>query len=148
MSHARQQIRDAVVTTVTGLALTASRVHSGRVYPIDRLRLPALSVFSLQESVQDEGGQTGLKQIRELTIAIEVMVEKTSSLDDEIDSVCEQVEVALHADTTLGGLTKWIEYTGVDISLEDGGEKPIGTAQMTFVALYSVDAQAPGTIIA
>lgn len=147
MSHGRQQVRDAVVTAVTGLTTTGTRVYSGRVFPLSRLRLPALFVYSLEEEVVEEQGVMGLEQLRKLTVAVEVLTEANESLDDAVDQICAEVEIAIHADTTLGGVSKWIEYTGVEITLEDGGQKAVGSAQMTFAAEYRVDAVDPETLI-
>lgn len=147
MSHGRQQVRDAVVTAVTSLTTTGSKVYSGRVFPLSRLRLPALFVYSLEEEVVDEQSVMGLEQLRRLTIAVEALTEANASLDDALDDICSEVEVAIHADTTLGGVAKWIEYSGVEITLDDGGQKAVGSAQMTFLADYRVDATDPETII-
>jgi len=49
MSHARQQVRDAVVTAVTGLTTTSTRVYASRVYPHDSL--PSLAVYTLEEEI-------------------------------------------------------------------------------------------------
>ena len=37
MAHLRKQIRDDVVTTLTGLSTTGSKVYASRVYPIDSI---------------------------------------------------------------------------------------------------------------
>ena len=37
MAHLRKQIRDNVVTALTGLSTTGSRVYGSRVYPMARL---------------------------------------------------------------------------------------------------------------
>lgn len=147
MSHARQQVRDAVATTVTGLTTTGARVYPGRIHPISRLRLPCLFVYSLEEAVDDSGEVMGLDQWRRLTVAVEAIAEANQSLDDTLDDICAEVETAVHADVTLGGLTKWCEYTGVEIELDEGMQKPVGSARMTFMAEYRVDATDPETII-
>lgn len=147
MSHARQQVRDAVVTALGGLTTTGTRVYSGRVHPLHRTRLPALLVYSLEESVAEDSAVMGLDQLRTLVVAVEAITEANADLDDSIDTICAEVETAIHADVTLGGVTKWIEYTGVEIELEEGLQKPIGSARMTFRAEYRVDATDPETLI-
>ena len=147
MSHARQQVRDAVVTAVTGLTTTGTRVHGGRIFPLHRARLPALFVYSIEEAVDDGAEVMGLDQVRVLQVAVEVLAEANADLDDSIDTICAEVETAIHADTTLGGVVMWIEYASVEITLDEGTQKPVGAAQMTFVAQYRVDATDPTTII-
>ena len=48
MAHLRKQIRDNVVTALTGLSTTGSRVYASRVYP----NLPGLCVYTKSESVE------------------------------------------------------------------------------------------------
>ena len=50
MSHVRQQIRERVATTLTGLTTTGSRVYQSRVYPLGPNNLPGLLVFTSSES--------------------------------------------------------------------------------------------------
>lgn len=42
----RKQIRDNVVTTLTGLSTTGSRVYASRVYPMAAANLPGLCVYA------------------------------------------------------------------------------------------------------
>ena len=43
--HVRQQIRERIATTITGLSTTGSNVFQSRVYPLDVDSLPALLVY-------------------------------------------------------------------------------------------------------
>ena len=52
MAHARQSIRDNVVTTVTGLSTTGTNVFRSRVYPLGEYKLPALCVYTAAEEVE------------------------------------------------------------------------------------------------
>ena len=57
MSHARQQIRDAVVAAVTGLATTGASVHKTRMFKFEDDDLPALGVYTLSEDIEREIGR-------------------------------------------------------------------------------------------
>lgn len=47
MSHARQKIRDAVVTLITGLTTTGTRVYDTKLYNLDPSEdLPGLVVYT------------------------------------------------------------------------------------------------------
>jgi hypothetical protein len=53
MTHARTQIRQAVVALLTGNTEAGNRVFSSRVHPLDDAKLPALLVFTPQETIGD-----------------------------------------------------------------------------------------------
>jgi hypothetical protein len=46
LAHLRKQIRDNVVTALTGLSTTGSRVYGSRVYPMAAANLPGLCVYA------------------------------------------------------------------------------------------------------
>ena len=50
MAHYRQQIRERVATTLTGLATTGSNVFQSRVYPLENNKLPCLLVYTTEEA--------------------------------------------------------------------------------------------------
>jgi hypothetical protein len=52
MAHVRKQIRDAVITSVTGLTTTGSNVFRSRIYPLEQTKLPGLCVFTRSETVE------------------------------------------------------------------------------------------------
>lgn len=147
MPHARSQIRDAVVTAVTGLTTTGSNVFASRVYP--HATLPSLAVYTVAESVQDEEGTLGTKQHRALEVIVEARAKAAAAatLDDTLDTIAAEVEAALVADRTLGGLAKWTEYQEAEIELDAEAEQPVGLARLTFAVIYRVDGTDPTAII-
>ena len=52
MAHVRKQIRDNIVTTLTGLATTGSNVYRTRVYPLAENKLPGLAIYTDTEEVE------------------------------------------------------------------------------------------------
>ncbi len=52
MAHVRKQIRDAIVTAVTGLTTTGSNVFRSRIYPLESGKLPGLCVYTKSETVE------------------------------------------------------------------------------------------------
>lgn len=145
MAHAREQIREAVVTQLTGLSTTGSRAYKSRVYP--RNALPCLTVYTLSESVNQDNAVLGLDQFRDLMLAVHIHARSVEDVDDSVDTISAEVEAALHDDTTLGGLTHWLEYESIEIEVADGAERPTASAIMTFRVQYRVDATDPETII-
>lgn len=145
MAHARQQIRDQLKTTLTGLTTTGSNVFNSRVYDHDAL--PSLAIYTLNEELGDE--DLGNKQFRALNVVVEARVKATTSMDDTLDTIGAEVETALFAsgDRTLNGKCKDFDYAGVDIELSGEADQPTGLMTMRFVALYRVDKSDVQTLI-
>ena len=51
MAHIRKSIREHVVTTVTSLSTTGSNVYETRYFPLQTGNLPALIVYTLDETI-------------------------------------------------------------------------------------------------
>jgi hypothetical protein len=110
--HYRQQIREKVATLVTGLTTTGSRVHQTRVYPLETL--PALSVYTAEEEVQEDFEEMGEHTVVDITLRIEARSKKNADLDDELDTILSEVQTALAANITLDSLAYWNFYQGVE----------------------------------
>lgn len=141
--HYRQQVRDAVVAAVTGLATTGPRVLRNRVHPVEEETLPCLLVYSLREESEIEaiGRPRGL--LRALDLAV-VAVSRDRLLDDALDAVCAEVEAALGA-ATLGGLVKDLTLEETEVQFDGEAERPTGRARMTWRALYRTPENDPTT---
>ena len=145
MAHVRQQIRDQIVTTLTGLTTTETRVSSTPVYAA--ASLPALEIRTTSEDVNlDDLATLGTVQYRELTVEIEAKVSQANNADDLLDTVCKEVEVAMAADHTLNGKAKDSHYTGGTFERTEG-EQPIHLATLTYVVHYRVDVSDPETLV-
>ena len=84
MSHIRQQIREQVGTTLTGLTTTGSNVFESRVYPLSDASLPALIIYSKSETSSISTMGTGLGIDRTMTLTIEAYVKANLTFDDTI----------------------------------------------------------------
>jgi len=145
MAHARQQIRDAIVTAVTGLITTGSNVHNSPVYPFDVL--PCLAVYSRTESAAFDGITSPRNSVRELEIIIEARAKATSGNANTIDTICAEVETALAADVTLGGLARDLMASGFDMQLSGDADKPTMLGTMRVLVRYRVKENAPEVLI-
>nr|BAR33994.1 phage minor tail protein U [uncultured Mediterranean phage uvMED] len=145
MAHARKQIRDQLMTTLTGLTTTGSRVFNSRVYDHDAL--PCISVYTLSEELGDESQN---KQFRMLNVMVEVRAKAADSLEDDLDKIGAEIEDAIFAngDTTLSNTCKEFDYDGLDIELSGEAEQPFGLMTMRFMAMYRVNKTDVETIIA
>ena len=136
--HVRQQIRERIGTTLTGLTTTGSNVFQSRVYPLEDSNLPALLIYiKVEESMPIDIGAARTME-RNLTVNIEGYVKANSNFDDTIDTICKEVETAMASDVTVNGLAKdsFLEATEIEYNAE--GEKPVGYVTMSFKVDYYV----------
>lgn len=151
MSHARQQIRDAVATAVTGLATTGSNVFKTRVHKLEQQSLPAVIVYTLQEDAQRET-LSPRKQSRMVRVALDIAVQQIDAADAALDMIAAEIEVALEA--------AWQSRAGVwdfirDITLNstaiamtgEGEQRALGMV-LTYTCNYRTLEGAPETLIA
>jgi hypothetical protein len=144
MSHVRQQIRDQLKTTLTGLSTTGANVFDSRVYDHDAL--PSLTIYTLSEELGEESAN---KQLRLLSIVVEARAKATTNLDNTLDTIGAEVEAAIFAsgDTTLNGKCKDIDFEGIDIELSGDSDQPVGLMSMRFACLYRVNKSDVTTLI-
>ena len=146
MAHVRKQIRDNVITTVTGLTTTSTRVYRSRVYPIASGKLPGLCVYTQSETVESGTLARQRTKLRTLDVVIEGYALANSNLDDTLDQISLEVEEAMVADVTRGGKAKDTELTSVEIEQVGEGETQAGIVRMTFAVMYATvenDAETP-----
>lgn len=141
--HVREQIRSRIVTNVTGLASTGSRVFESRIYPLESSELPGLLVYTISE--ESEPIRIGPNRLLErvLNVVVQAYCESNSDFDGTIDEICKEVEVALASDRTVNGLAKDLFIASTEITYSSEGAKPVGYATMVFTVDYYTDAQSP-----
>jgi hypothetical protein len=144
MAHARQQIREAVAAALTGLASTGTRVFQSRMRPQDEASLPALLVTTNDEEITTSIGSV---QTRLLGVTVECIAQPSGAVDDVLDTIAEEVEIAMHNAGLFGGLVAGSELTSVSVSFTDELQKPCGALSMQYRFTYFTNAGAPGTII-
>ena len=145
MSHLHKQIRDAVETRLTGLATTGSSVFTNRVYSLSDTQLPALRIYTNGDDVV-EGSISGTV-VRSLTVVVECCQKAGTTLDDSLDQISLEVEVAL-ASTPLeiSGVPLNIIYQSSDIELEES-DSPTGVKRLSYLVEFVCAYSAPDTII-
>lgn len=140
MSHVRKQLRDAVAAAVTGLATTGARVFRSRIYPLELATLPCLAVYTANE----EATLTTLEDIlqRDVAVIVEGNARIGEDLDDTLDQIGKEVEIALAAQVTVGGALVTLFYTGCDIDLL-AGDKPVGCITLRYSGTIYTASNAP-----
>ena len=136
MAHVRQSIRDNVVTAVTGLTTTGTNVFRSRVYPLGENRLPALCIYTAAEEVEYNRLNQPRDVDRTVEIVIEAYVRAVSNYDTTLDTICVEVEAAMAADVTRGGSAKDCKLAQTEFDFSDEGDRPIGTARLTYAIDY------------
>lgn len=147
MKHARTQIRNAVTTLLKGNTTAGNNVYEARVYPLDDPKLPALLVYTKQETVGEQSMSRPRTQQRELMVSVEAYVKASGNVDEYTDNLAMEVEQLIAADPTLGGLVKDIALDTTETQFHGDGEKPIAVAILTLSVLYMVKEHEPQTLI-
>ena len=136
MAHIRTQIRNNIVTALTGLTTTGSNIFNHRVYTLGGEKLPAICVYTNSEESVYESITVPRAVSATLNINVEAYVKATSGYDDTIDAICLEVSNALSADVTRSGLAKDTRIIGVQTELSDDGEQPLCVAVISIIVMY------------
>lgn len=139
MAHVRTQIRDAVVSALTGLSQTGDNVFSSHKFPMSKKNLPGICVYTGDESSEVISiTATGTKLQRILEISAEVYIKEVTNIDEEVDDISVEIEKAIDSDGTLSGLTKSIFPSEFGLELDKEAEKPVAVATLRFNAVYEI----------
>lgn len=143
-AHLRTQIRAAAVAALAGLPTTGSRVFASRLHALGDGELPALRVYTAEESAElsAPAGAASLLE-RQLALRVDVVVQATDGFDDDADQAAKEVEMAIAADPSFGGLVKHAFLNRIDQQLSVEGDRPTVVLTLTFLALYYAAANAP-----
>ena len=135
-NHIRQQIRERVGTTLTGLSTTGSNVYQSRVYNLENSDLPALIIYTRSEDTELlEMGSTRTLE-RNLSLVVEAYVKANSNYDDTIDTIAKEIESAMGADVTHYNLARDSFLDSTEINYNGEGEQPIAVMTMVYNINY------------
>ena len=137
MAHIRKAIREHVVTTITSLSTTGSNVYETRYFPLQTGNLPALIVYTLDETVEDYTlGQNTRTQFRALNLIIEAHCRGTANIDDTLDTIAEEVEEAMVTDISRGGNAKDTKLVSTEVDFDTASQKT-GLMRLTYLINYN-----------
>lgn len=140
-THPRQVIRHAVVAQLINKTGAGTRVYPDRRIPFQRVELPALAVYVPTESVEIQSRATAPRELdRRAQAVVEVLVQQAEGVDDALDALALEVENALHADWTLGGVASDLLLTSTETEVVDTGKQLIGVARLEFEVRYYTEA--------
>lgn len=133
MTHPRQSIREAFAAAVTGLPTTGANVVIDSPLPMVESMLPGLRITAAGDTAEPLDLTSGAV-LRTVEIACDVYAAAAESVSSILDVACEEVESAVVADRTLGGVAMDCQYNGCDIDVESA-DAQIGNARMRFSVL-------------
>ena len=135
-NHLRRQIRERVATMLTGLSTTGSNVFQSHVYPLENADLPALCIYTQDEEI--EVGAMGDPRVchSTMTLIVDGYAQTSSNLDDQLDQIGKEVQVAMAGDIDINNLVKDSYLSSVDISYSGEGTSPIGVIRHNYSVLY------------
>jgi hypothetical protein len=134
-THERQQIREAIAAALVGKTAAGARVFETRILPLRMPELPAVAVYSLSESSDDQ--QTAPRELkRRIDFAVEAAVKQGTNIDDALDAIALQVETAMDADPTFGGLASDSMLVGTQLDVVEEGDRMMGVAVLRYAVTY------------
>jgi hypothetical protein len=143
MGHVRADIRAAVVTALTGLTTTGSRVLVDDQYPVEDV--PALVIKTSEENAGES--VEGIRQ-RAVGVSVEAVSKLTSGITAQLDQIALEVETALAGSITVSGRVLAVDYLGTDEPQLDGGsDRGVGRMTLRFRITAFTSAASPGTLL-
>lgn len=143
--HLHKQIRAAIVTALTGLTTTSTRVYANRLQPLPDALSPTLLITLDEETATPVTFHTNPIYERELRLTVAALVKATSALDDTLDLISKEVETALAGGITLSGRRLDFTYTGMSFD-DEQSDKPVGIKRMSFTVPFTAAANAPDVL--
>tara|TARA_Y100000004_G_scaffold185762_1_gene236413 strand:- start:1422 stop:1865 length:444 start_codon:yes stop_codon:yes gene_type:complete len=147
MAHIRKEIRDDIITTLTGLTTTGNKVYQSRVYPIGANKLPGILVYNRSEQLEYSSVNAPRLQERTCQFDIEVYVKGTSGYDNTLDQICLEIEEALYTDLTRGGDAIDTRIISFEADFNGDGDQPVATATLIVEVRYQVRENNPDVSI-
>src|SRR3954462_10175271 len=97
--HPRTTIRHTVANTLSNLEMTGSRVFKSKQNTWERDQLPGISIYTDSELVSYEDAERS--QQRTLTLLVDCVAADSGDMEDTLDEISRQVEVAIAGDRGL-----------------------------------------------
>lgn len=144
-NHLHKQIRDALVTALTGLATTGARVYANRLRPMQDTDLPGLRIYLDDEEAEGLLIHSPEMYDRKLTLVVEGVAKATAALDDTLDQISKEVEIALATGLTVAGRSLEVFYTGMQFT-DEQLDKPVAVKRMTFTLTFTAMADTPDVL--
>lgn len=150
MPHARKQIRDAVAALLADLQTTGRNVYPSRIYSLDESELPSLSVFTVDEGSDEVVTKVTLhkpaKLHRVCPLVIEGHAMVDENIDDVLDQIAQEVEVAMSAALVVGTRELPAQLQSTGKTLLGDNEDQVGIVRLVYTIPYVTAENRPDVI--
>ncbi len=149
--HARQQIRDAVVTALTGNVGVGVSVIGSRTWILQTDELPLVGVYTASEAstVEDELAAMGaptLARTLELVCEVAVIGVDGEASANQLDDISELIEDEMAGNRNIVGVVDILPVSNEVEQLQEG-DRIISRGLITFDCLYRTAVGASGVIV-
>ncbi|MDQ2084764.1 hypothetical protein RA307_31685 [Xanthobacteraceae bacterium Astr-EGSB] len=145
--HARQQLREAVKTAVTGLPITGTHVETGRTRPLPEGHPQTLLVYTKPENSDVDAQGEDATLMRDLRLVVEIRVTAAEPPDDELDLIATDVEAALATNAAVLAMVREITLIRSDPQVTAEGASHIGRLALEYRVVYRTRESDPTTIV-
>jgi hypothetical protein len=141
VKHPRTIIRQAVATRLSAnlpevdSRINESRVNVHRTMPLFPGKLPAVLIYTRDESIEREPNTDPGLRYRKLHLDIEIAASGKDAAE-EVDALALGIESILEEDETLGNMVEGIRLTRTEIEHDPDGEVPVTAARMSYEIMY------------
>jgi hypothetical protein len=148
--HARQLVREAAVSDLTGLTTTGTNVFTSRVSPLRPGEMPGLKVALREESSDFDTIGDAPTLARTGRLLVEGWAQGGDGLEDKLDRIAAEVEAKIYApggalDLLLMNIGAVI--TSIDLpEPEEGNARRTGVIRMLFPVVYRTAVSDPTNI--
>ncbi len=140
MPHERTLVRNAVVAQLMGETAAEDRVTKSRIEPNAQAQLPAISVYSNDETSKDgESSPRELERKVDVEVVGWVRAATGESIDDVLDDLALEIETAMDSDRYLGATAGDSVLVSTKVGLANTGDRPMGAVVMTYRVTYRSD---------
>jgi len=135
MAHYRQQIREQVATTLTGLDTTGNNVFQSRIYNIEESKLPCICIYTVSETSEPISMSPPRSIEKVLDLVIEIYVKGLNSSSD-LETVLKEVKEKMFTDRLINNLAKDSYLTTQELTYNGEGDKNIAVGVLTYQVFY------------
>lgn len=141
MAHPRTTIRAAVVSMIKfGGTAAGQRVYNSKTQTHEAGDLPNVTIFSSGGTTVDwRSMNTSYNRITHIRIECRVAHNSESSAASNLDSLCREVEILLHADKDLQSSALYSELGDTEINWNNDTDPPVLVAEISLNAHYIDD---------
>lgn len=136
MAHNRVNIKAALKALLLDATDAEDRVFVNREQKVSQSELPCIIIYTPQEESTPSAFPLS-RYIRTLQLLIEVRVEASGQVDDDVDNLLAEIEAILLANQSISGTaTQGASLASSEVRVNSDGEKDIGVGVLTYQCKY------------